>query len=143
MRILLIIVMVLAMLVSAGMGMAIGNENLLTEEAKAAAELIDQLPGEAADKLSGYRTSGMGGFLVGISALVMVIVTFMKKTQVIQIVAGVTTLLAIVFIGMSPSFETGELGPAPPRTQAMVYGIAAIVVAICGFLAEKQRTKNA
>lgn len=140
MRILLIIVMILSMLVATGMGLAIGNENLLSENAEAAKALIEALgDSEQGKQLAGYRTSGMGGFLVGLSALVMVIVTFMKKTKVVQIVAGVTALLAIVFIAMSPGFETGEMGPASPQKQAMVYGIAALVTAICGFLAEKKR----
>lgn len=140
MRILSIILMILAFLVAAGMGFAIGNKNLMSEDAAAAAAMIEQLgDSELGAQLSGYRTSGIGGFVVGLMSLVMVIVTFMKKTKIINIVAGATAAIAVLFILMCPGFETGEYAAASPQKQAMVYGVAAILVALFGFLAEKKR----
>ncbi len=135
MRIVLIIVMVLAMLVSTGMGVAIGNHNLFSEEAKDLYKMAEAAGEAGAEIAAGPRNSGIGGLVVGLLALVMVVVTFMKKTKPIQIVAGLIVVLAIIFIAISPSGE----GTATPRNQALIYGLAGIVTAICGFLAEKKR----
>jgi len=144
MRILLIIVMILAMLVATGMGLMIGNENLLSENADKLTKLVEMAgDSELATTAKGYQTAGQGGFIVALLALVMVIVTFTKKTKAIQIVAGITVLMGLVFIGMSPGAEASENGPASPRMQAMVFCIAAMIVAACGFGAEQIRLKKA
>lgn len=145
MRIVLIILMVLGLLDAVGLGLLVGNENVLSDDAAKMMKLAEQLPEDAAPRkmAEGARMSGIGGFLVGISALITGVTVFMKKTKVIQIMAGVTTLLALIFIALSPSFEMGPNAGMDPRGQAMVYGIGAIVVALCGFGAEKMRLKKA
>ena len=72
-----------------------------------------------------------------------VVLTFMKKPQPQLIVVGVGVLAALVFIGLSPSFETGSDSGMAPRGQAAVYGIAAIVALLAGLGAEKIRQKKA
>ena len=140
MRILLLIIMVVAMLVATGMGFMFGEKNILSGEAVETTKLIEHLgDSEQARKLGGYRISGFGGVFVGIMALIMVVVTFMKKTKSIQVVAGTTALSAIAFIAISPGFETARHGAESLQEQAMIYGIFAILVALCGFGAEQMR----
>lgn len=148
MRVLFIILMVLGMLVSTGMGLMIANENVGggdgAKKADQAIEMLEAMPDsdkkqELIATLQGYKKSGYGGAVVGILALVMVIVTFMKKEKAVLAVAGATIAAAVLFIILSPSAETGANGPAAPRMQAMVYGISGILAAVFGFLAEKKR----
>ena len=144
MRILLLIVMILACLVATGIGLFIGQNNLFSEEAVKAAELLKGFgDSELAKPLVGLRTAGWGGLVVGILALVTVVVTFMKKTKVINIVAGATAVLAVLFIVLSPTIELGKNAGFGPKQQAMVYGIAAMIVAACAFMAEKMRLSKA
>ncbi len=153
MRILLLIVMVLSVLVAAGMGGAIGNENVVKAENREAMEstlaTLDQVKTadpetnskieELKTALAGYKTSGIGGFVVGGLALLLAIFAFAKKYSPTMALGLLAIIAAGVFIGLSPSLEMGENGPASPRVQAMVYGFAAMLAAITAMGAEKLR----
>ena len=153
MRIFLIVLTVLCVLVSAGMGFMIANENVgggegakkLAEVEKLAETLEgeDNAPAEVMALVKdarGYKRSGWGGAVVGGLALLLLIVTFVKKPTALTAVAGLTVLAAVAFVVLSPSLETaGENGPASPRVQALVYGAAAILAALCSMGADKVR----
>ncbi len=156
MRIVLLIVMVLSVVVSAGMGLAIANENVFKAENQEKMQTaIDGLEAvEAAgaadtaeiDKyktaLSGYTKSGWGGLVVGVLALVLAIAAFAKKGQPTLVLGVGAILAAAVFIAITPSLEMGEHGPASPRVQAMVYGVAGILAAVCAMGADRIRQKR-
>ena len=80
--------------------------------------------------------------LAKLLGLGLAVTTFMKKAKPQSIVVIATIGLAIVFIALSPSFETGPLGKADARTQAMMYGIPGILAALFAFGAEKIRQKR-
>lgn len=156
MRILLLIVMVLAVLVSTGMGLAIANENVFKAENQAAMEeslaLLEAVEStEAADAtkidelksaLTGYTTSGWGGLVVGGLALILAIAAFAKKAQPTLILGILAIGAAVAFIALSPSLDMGENGPASPRMQAMVYGCAGMLAALSAMGADKIRRKR-
>lgn len=154
MRILLLIVMVLAVVVSAGLGLMIGQKNLHSEDAKTAAAAMEAAEKLVGDKggpeieklrtgLEGFKKSGWGGYVVGVLAVLLLIVTFAKKWSAIAAISGLGILASIAFMILSPSFETGSTGGMAPRGQAMVYGVAFIVAALSAMGAEKIRMKKA
>jgi len=153
MRIFLIVLTVLCVLVAAGMGFLIANENVGGGEgAKKLAEveeLVEQLEGQEEAPAAvtalvkdarGYKRSGWGGVVVGGLALMLLIVSFVKKPALLTSVAGLTILAAVAFVLLSPSLETvTENGPASPRVQALIYGAAAALAAVCSLGADKVR----
>jgi hypothetical protein len=154
MRIVLLIVMVLAVLVSAGLGIMVGQSNLHSEEAKAATALMEtaeKLAGDtesaeldkAVAMLDGAKTSGWGGYIIGVLALLLLVVTFAKKWSAIAAIGGLGIIASIAFVALSPTFEMGSNGGLAPRGQAMVYGIAFIIAALSAMGAEKIRMKKA
>ena len=67
MRFLLLIVMVLAWLVAAGMGLMIGLENLTADDLDSTKKLLEQMgQTDLLAKLDGFGTSGIGGLLVAV-----------------------------------------------------------------------------
>lgn len=137
MRAFLIIVMFLSSLVATSMGLMIGYENLLSEDADKLNKLVELTSSSKFTATAeAYRYAGQGGFVVGLLALVMAIVTFTKKTKAIRVVASITMLTSIVMLALS----SGTQGAA---NQAMVFCIAAMIVTACGFGAEQIRLKKA
>lgn len=144
MRILLLIVMVIGWLAAAGLGLMIGNENLLSENAETLNKLAEGTTDESVLMMvDGVRMSGIGGFVLALLTTIGVVLTFMKKDKPLMIVAVLGVIAAIAFIALSPSFDTGPTGAADPRQQAMIYGIAGAIALLAGFGAEKVRQKKA
>lgn len=145
MRIVLLIVMVLAWLVAAGMGLMIGLENLTAEDLDSTKKMLEQMgQTDLLAKLDGFGTSGIGGLLVALTTTIGVVLTFIKKSQPQLIAVGLGVVVAILFIALSPGFDTTALGGgADPRGQAMVYGVASIIALLAGLGAEKLRQKKA
>ncbi|MFT5431136.1 MAG: hypothetical protein ACI9OJ_001815 [Myxococcota bacterium] len=146
MRIVLLIVMVLAVVVSAGLGIMVGQKNLHSEEGKALAALAEATKDAKDSKThtiaAGFQKSGWGGYVVGGLAVLLLVVAFAKKWSAIAAIGGLGILASIAFIILSPSFETGATGGMAPRGQAMVYGIAFVVAALSAMGAEKIRMKK-
>ena len=153
MRALLLILMVLGVVASAGLGIMVGQKNLHSEDAKELDGLVETAEslsgGESNSKLdelkamaSGVKTSGWGGYIVGGLAVLLLIVGFMKKWSPIMAISVLGILASVAFIILSPSFDMGPNGPLPPRGQAIVYGGAFILAALSAMGAEKLRLKK-
>lgn len=79
-------------------------------------------------------------FLVCIAVFILV---FMKKPN-ISVYAGIgLIIISIIMILVNPGYDTGPFGPAPARTLAIIFGIAAILGAICSMILAKMRQKSA
>ena len=94
---------------------------------------------EAQANLGGAVRAAYGGLLVAVLSLLVMILTFAKKSGPLVIVGGLTILASVVFILISPSYDTGKYGPANARQIAMLYGIPALIGGLCGILADKFR----
>ena len=158
MRILLLIVMVLAIVVSAGMGVMIGYNNLfeadaqtkITEAEEQVAALAEAPNGkenpmvakasEALSALKGYKWSGWGGIVVGSLSALMLIIGFTRLNGTIAAVGVAIIVCGLAFIALSPGVTVGDA--ATPRLQAMVYGIAGVVAAAAAMGASKVRIKR-
>lgn len=160
MRIALIIVACLALLFSLGMGLLTAGNNLSSENTakmEKAKKMVQQLKGLTGGKLgkrggavdkmlakaSGYKTSGYAGILLPLFALAALITMFMKKQLPLLITAGGCVALFLLFAALAPSFDTGSFGPASPRTQVLVFGIAALISAAASFGADRIRLARA
>lgn len=162
MRILLLIVMTIAVLACAGLGLSIAHNNLFSEdaaEADEAAALLDDL-GKAAEGvagelgedakavmdealggaeeaaslkagLEGYKMSGYAGLVLGILSILLLVIAFMKNWGGTAILGLIGIIAAVAFIALCPDMETGEYGGASPRQQAMIFGGAYILAALC------------
>ena len=160
MRIFLIVVACLALLISLGLGLLTASSNLSSKNAARMAKaqkMLKQLKGMGGGKLgalgkkadammakaSGYKTAGYGGILVPLLALAALITMFMKKAMPVLITAGGCLVLFLLFTILAPSFDTGSFGPASPRSQVLVFGIAAAISAAASFGADRIRVGRA
>lgn len=94
---------------------------------------------EALDQITGFKTMANMGMVTGFLALVFLILTFIKKAKPQLILGGLMSVISVVAIIISPSFDTGPHGGLDAKTQAMIWGIAAILATVFGVLAEKKR----
>lgn len=157
MRIFLIVIACLGLLVSLGLGLLTASANLSSENAaklERAQKMLKKLEGLSGAavggkakamlaKASGYKTAGYGGILVPLFALGALITMFMKKATPVLIAAGACLALFLLFTVLAPSFDSGAFGPASPRSQVLVFGIAAAISAAASFGADRIRLARA
>ena len=149
MRILMMILAILAFVVTAFIG-GLATTNGFGKDADEAAAGIAQLEKmvgadnpkvvEMRAMVDGYKTSSIGAGLSVLLGLVGLVLMFLKKEGALLKVLGVTVVVAVVFIVLSPGMEVPG-GKMNPRMQAMIPGIAAVLTLLFGLIAEKKRNK--
>ncbi len=156
MRITLIIVAVVCLLVTMGLGGILAGRNIndasdiekLTKKNSKLLKLATALGSKDAKKVTdiqektGALRIGAGALAVLVLAsLALFIMLFMKKG--ITILTGSVILLAVLSIFLNPHYETGAYGPASARSVAIAVGIFAIIGALASFGADQLRMRRA
>jgi hypothetical protein len=67
----------------------------------------------------------------------------MKKPNISVYAGIILIILSIIMILVNPGYDTGPFGPAPARTLAIIFGIAAVLGAIFSITLAKMRQKSA
>ncbi len=162
MRITLIVVTCLATLFATGMGLLVASENLdannqqKLKDAQAmlagAADLSKKLGvkndaelGQAQSLIrqaEGYKTSGVAGVIIALFAAAVLVTVFLKKKLPVMVASLATVLVTLLFTVLAPSFETAKYGPASPRAQVLIFGIAGIIAAAAALGAETIRRRR-
>jgi hypothetical protein len=80
---------------------------------------------------AGYTRAALGGVLQGALLLAMLAAAVWRRPRLAIGLAVGVLLIGAGAIGLSPFFEMGLYGPAPPRLLAKLYAIPGAVCAVC------------
>jgi hypothetical protein len=152
MRIALIVVATLFLVAAMGLGgiLALRNYSDATKISKITGDL-EQLTAtagkdapaevkqakEVLEKVGQLRTGALPALLTGLLALGLLVMQFVKKG--VFPIAGAIILAGVLSIVLNPHFDTGPLGPASPRSMAIVLTVLAAIGAGASFGAEMIR----
>lgn len=79
---------------------------------------------------SGYRTAAVGGIAHGVALLALLGAALLRRRRLTLGLAIGVIGVGVTAVLLSPLFEMGLYGPAPPRLLAMLYAIPGGVAAL-------------
>jgi len=151
MRPLLLTVTAITWLATVAIGGIVGYENLFSEtvdQVSASIERMGDSPKavQLADRLTGFRVSGVGALLMAFLTTIGLVLTLTKKPKPQKVAVGIGVLMALVFIIFSPSIPipgppsmSGARSSGGPRLQMMVIGAVSVLSLLAGLGAESKR----
>ena len=150
MRIVLMILMLVGLIATVGLGVVTAHNNLFSEGAERAEEAAESVASAAREAteagqlrgvlegLSGLTQAGYAGILLPALALLVVVFVFFKRGSVLLLLLAISIAAAAFFVWLSPSVDPEKLGADPGR-QSQILAIGVVVTALCGFGAEYLR----
>ncbi|GAA3642614.1 hypothetical protein [Flavivirga jejuensis] len=167
MRILVLIIMIIAFLIGGGLSFLIKSnidsrtKNIDYNEIAAAHKFIAKLKKEGVDlektedseikntleilknAPAKWRVtaSGILGIILGLSALGMVVIAFMKKELVKKVSIAVASMAAVLWL-LAPSIKAGMLSGSDPKTIALVILVSLVISSACAFVSYTMHIKK-